>query len=268
MNQRNIPRYSVTFHLGQGHEVITTDNGDRHMVSVAYMADSLKVMNKNLGFLQDPRFTGAYQKGMDSGHHICRPKASKEDIHIEYRVYMLLWAATHAMSLPGDFVECGVNTGIYSIAICEYTDFKNSSKNFYLFDTFKGIPESQMTDRERPNRVLENEKAYEECYQVAQQNFADYPNAKLVRGEVPTTLGDVDIRHVAYLHLDMNIAFPEAEAIRHFWPKVVPGGIIMLDDYAWFGYEEQKKAMDEFAAEVGVGICTLPTGQGMIIKGP
>ncbi|WP_438803500.1 hypothetical protein [Mycobacterium avium] len=41
---------------------------------------------------------------------------------------------------------------------------------------------------------------------------------------------------------------------------------MLLDDYANRGRDEQRRAMDEVAAEFGVKICTLPTGQGLLIK--
>jgi hypothetical protein len=64
----------------------------------------------------------------------------------------------------------------------------------------------------------------------------------------------------------MNIAYPERKAIEHFWPKLSTGALVVLDDYAWRGYEEQMQSMDEFARSVGVQILTLPTGQGLIVK--
>ena len=43
---------------------------------------------------------------------------------------------------------------------------------------------------------------------------------------------------------------------------------MLLDDYANRGRDEQRRAMDGVARELGVAICTLPTGQGLIIKPP
>jgi hypothetical protein len=79
-----------------------------------YKADGLCNYYKNMDWMKDPKFVRAYAKGMDSGHKMGRPKGSKNDIHIEWRVHMILWAAQHATQLEGDFVECGVNTGILS----------------------------------------------------------------------------------------------------------------------------------------------------------
>lgn len=67
---------------------------------------------------------------------------------------------------------------------------------------------------------------------------------------------------MAYLHIDMNCAPPEVAALRFFWPRLTPGAFVLLDDYANRGRDEQRRAMDEVAAEFGVKICTLPTGQG------
>jgi hypothetical protein len=41
---------------------------------------------------------------------------------------------------------------------------------------------------------------------------------------------------------------------------------VLLDDYANRGRDEQRAAMDALAVELGVVICALPTGQGLLIK--
>jgi hypothetical protein len=231
-----------------------------------YDADHLAVWGKNIGFLRDPRFLSAYLRGINSGHRIGDAYGLGNDLGIEWRVHTCCWAGMHASRLPGDFVECGVNTGIFSLAVCEYIDFNRTGKRFWLFDTFNGIPDSQMSEAERQLRSGENSRMYPECFDLAVRNFSAFPTAALVRGLVPETLSTVPIDKVCYLSLDMNIAAPERAAIEYFWPRLVPGGIVVLDDYAWLGYEEQKAAMDDFAASVAVEILTLPTGQGVLLK--
>lgn len=234
-----------------------------------YAFDSLAVWHKSVDFMQDPRFIAAYQRGMDSGHHIARPVGSREDIHIEWRVHVILWAAQHAVKLEGDFVECGVNTGMFSLAICDYLDFARVPKRFYLFDTYRGLPEEQVSVEEEVLGTIEHHAhSYSECYDLAQRNFAPYPNAILVRGKVPDTLPGAGIGRVCYLSIDMNIVAPEVAAIEYFWDKLVPGAPVVLDDYGWAAYRLQKDAMDEFARKKNVPILLLPTGQGLILKPP
>jgi len=139
-------------------------------------------------------------------------------------------------------------------------------KRFFLFDTYQGIPIEQASEKERSAREVENARFYEECFELATRNFAKWPNCVLVRGRIPDTLGVHDIDRVAYLHLDMNIAAPEIAAIEHFWPRIVTGGVVLLDDYGFEQYRPQKIAMDAWASSAGVAIATLPTGQGLILK--
>ena len=224
-----------------------------------YDADGLRVSGKNVPFLSNERFMAAYRAGINSGHRF-------GDVHIEWRVAVACWAASNAMRLPGDFVECGVNTGILSLAICNYVDFNASAKRFWLFDTFDGIPEEQALAGEA--QVDAMNRKYRDMYEVAVRNFAPFPRACLVRGRVPDTLAAQPIERVAYLHLDMNIAYPERAALEFFWPKLVQGAFVLLDDYAWKGYDAQMRSADEFARSQGVEILALPTGQGMLVKPP
>jgi O-methyltransferase len=232
----------------------------------SYDADGLVTYNKNIGFLRDPRFLSAYRRGMNSGHAIGRQRGDDTDIHIEWRIAVCCWAAQHGSHLAGDFVECGVNTGIMSLAVCEYVDFNRLEKSFYLFDTFQGIPIDQASAQERHIAKGHNDTDYFDCYQTTQLNFAPFSCAKLIRGIVPDTLATVNIDRVAYLSIDMNIAYPERAAIEYFWPKLSPGAVVVVDDYAWRGCDEQKNALDEFAHSVGVEFLTLPTGQGILIR--
>ena len=235
--------------------------------SAGYAHDGMKLYGKSLDFLSEPRFVNAYAAGMDTGHHICREVGSNDDIHNEYRVYLCCWAAEHGSRLEGDFVECGVNTGITSVAICKYLDFNSLQKRFYLYDTYRGIPLEQANEWERVERQHENENFYEECFDLAKKNFAPWPGCTLVRGMIPDTLAAHDIPKVAYLHIDMNIAAPEVAAMEHFWPRLVPSAIVLFDDYGFAGYRPQKLALDRWASSQGVAIATLPTGQGMLVKG-
>jgi hypothetical protein len=228
----------------------------------SYNHDSLRTYSKNLSFLQEERFRLAYRAGMQLGHK----SIPGDDIHVEYRAHIACWAAQHAKHLPGDLVECGVARGCLSGTICHYIGFNETGKSFYLFDTFKGIPEEQMLPTERAHAREHNEGSYDDCYEIVKRKFAPYPRVRLIRGKVPDTFAQVQIDKVCYLSIDMNIAAPEVAAMRFFWDKLVTGAVVVFDDYGWSGYEEQHKALDAFAAEKGVRIATLPTGQGLLLK--
>jgi O-methyltransferase len=231
-----------------------------------YNHDNLITYGKSVEWMNDPVFKRAYSVGMDSGHKIGREPGSKTDIHIEWRAHICCWAARHALLLNGDFVECGVNTGIMSLTICNLLEFEKVDRKFFLFDTYQGIPVEQMSVSEKEIRLRDNSRLYEDCYDTTKANFSRFKNVILVPGRVPDSLSFVDIKKVAYLHLDMNIAFPEVEAANYFWDKLLPGAIVVLDDYGWLSHSEQRIALDSFARKKGVYIATLPTGQGLLLK--
>ncbi len=226
-----------------------------------FSADGLWTTH-NASFLQDERFKASYELGAQSGHRICQP----QDLHIEWRVYLCCWAAQQALKLPGDFVECGVSTGIVSRAVANYVDFGRHAKRYWLVDTFEGIPLHQASAQERKLAESKNQRHYYDCSEEVRKHFSRYPNVEVIKGCVPRVLQTLNIPTVAFLHIDMNIAEPEVQAMRHFWDKLSPGGLVVFDDYASMAHQAQKVALDDFAAAHNFSILALPTGQGLAIK--
>jgi hypothetical protein len=213
-------------------------------------------------FINDPRFAAAYASAV---------KAIDNDPqrHGPWRVHVGLWAAYNALRLGGDFVECGVYRGFMSSAIVSYLSWNSvcRDRRFFLFDTFSGLVKEKLTQDEiAAGRLSQFGDKYSDTYGAAVKTFRNVKNCIIVKGMVPESLMTQPISCVSYLHLDMNSAVPEVAALEHFWPKITAGGFILMDDYAYRGYEPQHVALDKFAMEVGYEILSLPTGQGLLIK--
>lgn len=207
-------------------------------------------------FLLEPKFAEAFRLGREAG--------ILNDTPIHYRAFVACWAAMKARDLDGDFVECGVYRGSMSRMIAHYVDLHLlPHKRFYLLDTFSGIPLESLSAEELTSR---RPVAYDESYERVVRTFRGYPNVTIIRGVIPHTLADVKSARVAYLSLDMNAAAPEIAAAEYFWPKMVSGAVIVLDDYGWPGHDVQRREFDRFASRHGVGVLPVPTGQGLIFK--
>ena len=70
--------------------------------------------------------------------------------------------------------------------------------------------------------------------------FAAYSNVKVIKGVVPDVLAEVSPQKIAYLHIDMNSPAAELGAIEVLFDRVVPGGVIVLDDYGWLVFQKPK----------------------------
>jgi hypothetical protein len=236
----------------------------RWAAPATYAQDGLISVHSHV-FMEDPAFIEAYARGV-------KAIGGVDSYRWHWRIHIGLWAANVASRLDGDFVECGVNRGFLSSAIMTHLDWNSLDRDFYLLDTFAGLDSRSVSDDERKDSMLrKNAENLESGFYVkgadsVRANFAQWPRARIVEGAIPDTLIQVTAQRIAYLHLDMNCAPPEIAALTYFWERLVPGAPVLLDDYAYFGYLPQKLAMDKFARERGVAVCSLPTGQGLIIK--
>ena len=74
------------------------------------------------------------------------------------------------------------------------------------------------------------------------------------------------IENVAFLHIDLDCAAPECAALQFFWERLSRHGLVLLDDYAYWGHSCQGDAIDTLSKALGIEALTLPTGQGLILK--
>jgi hypothetical protein len=228
-----------------------------------YEFDGLHTVH-NARFRDDPKFQAAWEGAFQVTGCV--------DPGSSWRIHIGLWAASVAAGVNGDFVECGVNAGFLSSAILRYLDWNNLGKRFYLVDTFKGPVLSQYSaeEVERGRRdVAEHAIAagsYVTNMDSIRRRYEGWSDITIVQGAVPEVLPLVNAERVAFLHLDMNCALPECEALQFFWERMSAGGIVLLDDYSYFGYEAQGDALDFVARTIGTSVLALPTGQGMILK--
>lgn len=243
------------------HIALTTD--DVPIIQNPTYADDGLISQHVTDFMNNSKFIGAYELGRKTGALNQHPG----DIH--FRAYIACWAAKYALALDGDFVECGVGKGLLTQTIVHYLGFEAIPKKFYLFDTFTGIPIEDAIDMQEQKNIslLNNTHFANDYYEEVRRTFIKYPNVIMIRGRVPQSFSTTALNRVSYISIDMNNAVAEIAAIEYLWTKLVVGGVVVLDDYA-YGPEfmTQKKAWDRFAELNNFEILTLPTGQGLIIK--
>jgi hypothetical protein len=224
----------------------------RAVYTRSFAGDMMIALNKNMGFMEDPRFVAAFVE----------QQPNVRESELLWRLHVLCWCARNALRLDGDFVECGVFGGFMTAVAAQYLDFGAQPKRWHLYDTFEGIPQSHLD----PGRV--NPPAFQDprLHDFVVRRFAAYPNIEVHRGEVPEVLAGTAPERIAFLHLDMNSSKAEAGALDVLYDRLVPGAYILLDDYGWYIFRDQKIAEDAFFEKRGVSVLEMPTGQGLVIK--
>ncbi len=228
-----------------------------------YAQDGIFTLH-NDNFRNEPAFRAAYARGI---------KASLGfDPQFEWRVHVAIWAARTALQVDGAFVECGVNAGFMSSAVMQALDWNATSRRFFLVDTFTGpvLPQYSAEEVSTGRRIIAEQTLMDGGYVTdldrIRANFAEWPGAVVVPGSVPEILPSIESSTIAFLHIDMNCALPEQKALEFFWDRLSPGAVVLFDDFAYTGYEHQRRTLAEAAAARGREILSLPTGQGLLIR--
>lgn len=213
----------------------------------AYLGDNLFTWGRNNSFIDDAAFRRAWETNIQND----------ADEAIAWRRYFIATMAYHAVQLPGDFVECGVYLGSGVKTVMDYLGGTEFPKTFWAFDTYDYNPvEGHAFGGQQPG-----------FYEQVQKRFDGYPQVKLVRGLIPDIFTSECPQKIAYLHIDLNNAAGEIAALDWLFDRVVPGGIIIFDDYEWSGiYRPQKLAEDAWLDARQYRVTPLPTGQGFVIK--
>jgi O-methyltransferase len=170
------------------------------------------------------------------------------------RCYTLASLARHSLHLDGDFAECGVFKGGTALLLSRVLDndrfVTGKAKTLYLFDSFEGFP--KVTTMYTGRGLLSDFRS-----------FTDFR-----KGWIPDTFHGLDDNRYAFAHIDVDIYQSALDCCRYFYPRLVPGGVLIFDDYGFPAARDEKDAVDEFFADKPEYPITLLTGQSLVIKLP
>jgi O-methyltransferase len=180
------------------------------------------------------------------------------------RIFSLIEAVSHVarLNIPGAIVECGVWRGGSMMATAlTLRSMNRADRDLYLFDTFEGMPKPQDVDIHASGQSAlpefiqgqRGEDSSAVCYaslnevKSAMASTGYNPDrVHFVRGKVEDTIPAQAPDSIALLRLDTDWYESTRHELEHLFPRLSPGGILIIDDYGdWQG---ARKATDEFIA--------------------
>lgn len=167
--------------------------------------------------------------------------------------------------VEGDLAELGVYRGFTARLIHHYLP----ERPLHLFDTFEGFNSRDVeAEKEKTSLVanaghfgdtsLERARAY-----VGPVNQNVHFHKGLFPDSIPEGFG---ARRFALAHLDADLYEPITEGLRFFYPRMSPGGLIVVHDYnAWLG---ARQAVDDYFADKPEVPVPMPdkSGSALIVK--
>ena len=239
----------------------TEDNTDFLATSFAATNEYLlKILRDNQFVLSQFQKDGRYQKDPES-------KLS----YLSWRHFIVFWTATFSAKSANlrqvNIVEAGVCDGLtaFSALSAIHQQIAGASNlRAFLYDAW-----DQMT----PDLLTEAEAKHAgdySCLQISRTKlnlrmFSDSTN--YLQGRIPEALNDhPGPTELSLLHIDLNSSIPTLKTLEHFEPKLLPGGVVLFDDYEWDGYEETKMVVDEYCRQSNGLLFPLPTSQAIFFK--
>ena len=162
-------------------------------------------------------------------------EATLTSVEKQYALYNAVTYLTQA-KVPGDIAECGVWRGGSSM-ICALTLKKDgdTSRRIHMFDTYEGMPDSTEKDVFLDGKSTIPKGALCAGLDIVQENMGrtGYPQDKVVfiKGMVEDTLPKAAPEKLALLRLDTDFHDSTYHAMVHLYPRLVPGGVLVLDDF-------------------------------------
>ncbi len=165
------------------------------------------------------------------------------------RCYMLYQFAKSVANSDAAAAQLGVYKGGTAKMIAKCFP----EKKFYLFDTFSGLPNKDN---------LFNDVNLEEVKKF----FSDCKNVKLIKGFFPKTAEGLGLGKFCFVYLDADLYESTIDALNFFYPKMIAGGVILLDDYKTKNWPGIEKAVSEFSKKHKIAPIRTTYWQGLIIK--
>ena len=169
--------------------------------------------------------------------------------------------------IPGDIAECGVYMGgNIEVMIRTLQRHGVRDRDVYLYDTFAGMPKPTDKDDcalggvalwETLRTEVDGEKGsnwMKAGVELVRQRIdpLGYPDKHLrfIKGMVEDTIPATMPDKIAILRLDTDFYSSTKHELKHLYPRLSPGGILIIDDYGAF--PGSRMATDEYAAEHGL----------------
>ena len=167
------------------------------------------------------------------------------------------------LKIKGAFVELGVWQGETAEMIHEM----DKTRNLHLFDTFEGFDNKDLEIEVNRDERYSTDNFSDTKLEEVKLIFSESTNVSFYKGYFPDTAIDLKEDNFAFVHLDADLYKPTIDALHYFYPKLSPGGVIIIHDYnhTWDGI---RQALDEFIVTIPESLIEITDWQGsaMIVK--
>ena len=141
------------------------------------------------------------------------------------------------------------------------------SKNCHLFDSFEGMSDPTAEDLRQDGSTPWRKGLLAATEVLLRNNLRDFASViQIHKGWIPARFEDIEDERFCLVHIDVDLFEPTRDSVAFFYPRMVPNGIMVCDDYGFESCPGAKRAIDEFFHDKPEHVLHLPSGQCLIVK--
>jgi hypothetical protein len=160
--------------------------------------------------------------------------------------------------VKGDIAELGVYRGNTATLIAAMA--RRMGSTAYLLDTFEGFIEGDLVGIDAQHRAQ-----FADTSLNTVQNLIGEDHVRYIKGHFPESALQVPDETVFCLvHIDCDLYSPIRSALQYFYPRLLPGGYLIVHDYASLCWDGAERAVDEFFADKPEAVLPLTDGGGSV----
>ena len=191
--------------------------------------------------------------------------------YLSWRHFIVFWSATFSVKSTNqkqiNIVEAGVCDGLtafFALSAIHQRIAEISGLEAFLYDAWESMTPDLLTEAEAKQA---GDYSYLQISRTKLNLKMFSDSASYLQGRIPEVFNNhPGPTELSWLHIDLNSSMPTLKTLEHFEPKLLPGGVILFDDYGWGGYEETKITVDQYCKQSNGLLFPLPTGQAIFFK--
>jgi Macrocin-O-methyltransferase (TylF) len=161
--------------------------------------------------------------------------------------------------VTGDLLELGAYKGGTASVLA--TMARKLDRTLFVLDTFEGFAAVDLKGIDADKRPEFADTSLE-----AVRALVGKQNVRFVKGYFPASAASLpaDARY-ALVHIDCDLYAPILSALDYFYPRMTPGGFIIVHDYSSLHWNGAERAVDEFFADKPECVVPLTDGAGSVV---
>ena len=231
-------------------------------------ARMLRVLRNYTAEFESPDL--AFDRDYEAG--LLATKTSPLPMRRRERFRILVGQLERTQHLDGLVAECGCFQGLSSFVMCSRLRRDRPSfdgTGYEIYDSFQGLSELGPADlapldaQHAPPSDAMHAGRFAASLEEVRRALAGFPGITYFPGWIPGTFDSARDKRYRFVHVDVDLYEPTLASFAYFWPRLMPGGVIVCDDYDWPG---ARRAVEEFCRDAGVAFDVTPQSQACFAR--